>query len=205
MKVAILGRGRLACEALRVSVECGYDVRRVVVDTEPEWDESLSGYTSRLYPQVPLDTSGDWRSLVGEDLDLILSVGYTRIIGRMLIDGPARTLNLHLGRLPEYRGMRPINWALKNGDSVAGVTLHEVTEAIDAGPIVAQTLFTIWPDVDEVRDVWERAVHAGEGILRSVLPKADRIKAVPQDETKAYYYHASDIALLGERSDWVRP
>lgn len=205
MNVAIIGRGRLACEALKVAVECGYDVRRVVVDTEPEWDESLSGYARRLYPDVPLDLSGDWRALLDVDLDLVLSVQYTRIIGADLIDGKARVLNLHLGKLPEYRGMRPINWVLKNGESVAGVTLHEVDTGIDTGPIVAQSTFSIWPDVDEVRDVWLRAVHAGEGILRSVLPIVDRLKAVPQDESRAAYYNTADMALLGERADWTRP
>jgi methionyl-tRNA formyltransferase len=204
--LAIIGRGHLGIVALETVVAQRWDVRAVVVNhEEPAWDRSLSSYVERFYPRIPLDRSGDWRQLVGVDVNLVLSVMYDRIIGADLIDGPARILNLHLGKLPEYRGMRPINWALKNGESVAGVTLHEVDTGIDTGPIVAQTTFSIWPDLDEVRDVFGRAVRAAEGILRDTLPIVDRIKAVPQNELAAGYYSSTDMPRLGDRSDWTRP
>lgn len=203
--VAIIGRGHLARVALNVAVAERWTVRRVVVNAhEPDWDISLSGFTKMTYPKIDLDTSGDWRNLIGLDVDLVLSVMYDRIIGAELCDGPARVLNLHLGKLPEYRGMRPINWALKNGESVAGVTLHEVDTGIDTGPIVAQSTFSIWPDRDEVKDVYGRAVRAAETLLRDVLPIVDQIKAVPQDETRAAYYSAKDMPRLGDRLDWTR-
>jgi methionyl-tRNA formyltransferase len=203
--VAILGRGHLGVVALETCLNLRWDVRRVVTTAlEPAWDRCLSSYASRVHPEVSLDTSGDWRTLIDLDVDLILSVMYDRIIGRDLIEGPARVLNLHLGKLPEYRGMRPINWSLKNGESVAGVTLHEVDEGIDTGPIVAQTTFSIFPDVDEVRDVYGRAVRAGEAILRDTLPIIDKIKAVPQDDSLAGYYSAADAVRLGDRADWER-
>lgn len=203
--IAIIGRGHLGICALHAATVARYDIRRVVVNRiEPEWDRSLRRHVERFYPMVDLDTSGDWRTLIGADVDLILSVMYDRIIGRELIDDAPRVLNLHLGKLPEYRGMRPINWALRNGESVAGVTLHEVDPGIDTGPIVAQTTFSIFPEVDEVRDVYGRAVRAAEHILLDILPIVDRIKAVPQDETRAAYYSAADIPRLGDRADWTR-
>lgn len=205
MKIAILGRGRLGIRAVQAAASFGWDIRRVVTNrVEPAWDAYLSMYVRDKHPGVELDMSGNWRSLMGLDVDLILSVMYDRIIGRDLIAGPARVLNLHLGKLPEYRGMRPINWALRNSESVAGVTLHEVDEGIDTGPIVAQSTFSIWPEVDEVRDVYGRAIHAAEGILTGVLPIVDQIKAVPQDGFCAGYYSAADAALLGDRLDWTR-
>lgn len=202
---ALLGRGHLGIVALEAALAAQYDVRWVVVNAvEPDWDRSLSTYVRRFHPRIDLDTSGDWRHLIGVDVDLILSVMYDRIIGPALVYGPARVLNLHLGKLPEYRGMRPVNWALRNGESIAGVTLHEVDTGIDTGPIVAQTTFSIWPDVDEVRDVYGRAVRAGEHILRDTLPIVDRIKAVPQDEARARYYPGADMGKLGDRLDWTR-
>lgn len=205
MRLAIIGRGHLAIVALSTAAAHRMDVRKVVVNEhEPEWDRSLSAFARRFHPTVDLDTSGDWRRLLGLDVDVILSVMYDRIIGRDLIkDGP-RVLNLHLGKLPEYRGMRPVNWALKIGDRMAGVTLHEVDAGIDTGPIVAQTTFSIFPEFDEVRDVYGRAVRAAESILRDHMTVLDRLPAVPQDETSARYYTAADALLLGDRSDWTR-
>jgi methionyl-tRNA formyltransferase len=203
MRFAIIGRGHLAVIAFDVLRKLGTVVKVVTNRIEPLWDARLRAHVGRLYPQVDLDTSGDWRQLLGTDADLVLSVMYDRIIGRELID-QTRVLNLHLGKLPEYRGMRPVNWALKNGESVAGVTLHEVDEGIDTGPIIAQTTFSIFPDVDEVKDVYGRSVRAAENILRDYLPIVDLLKATPQDESRAHYYSAADIARLGERTDWTR-
>lgn len=209
--IAILGRGRLGCAAVREALAAGWDVRMVVTNKpEPAWDLTpqrmlLSDNVPYAWPRIPVDRSGDWRNLIGLEVDVVLSVLYDRIIGKALIDGPARVLNLHLGKLPEYRGMRPINWALHKGDATAGVTLHEVDEGIDTGPIVGQTTFSIWPEVDEVRDVYRRAVHAAEGILRDTMPRLDVLPAVAQDESRAAYYNAQESALvLGERTNWTR-
>lgn len=204
--VAIIGRGHLGIVAVEEVMALRWDLRQVVVNhDEPDWDRCLSSYVRRTWPTVPVAQSGDWRYLVDLDVDLILSVQYDRIIKRPLVGGPARILNLHLGKLPEYRGMRPVNWALKNRESIAGVTLHEIDgEGIDDGPIVAQATFSIYPDVDEVRDVYGRAVRAGTALLRDTLPIVDHIKAVPQDECRAGYYSARDIPLLGDRTDWTR-
>lgn len=208
--IAIIGRGHLGAAAVAAALASGWDVRVVVTNRdEPAWDTAptgkvLSEHVAYVWPTIPVDRSGDWRRLVGLDVDVVLSVLYDRIIGKRLIDGRARVLNLHLGKLPEYRGMRPINWALKNGETLAGVTLHEVDEGIDTGPIVAQSTFSIWPEVDEVRDVWRRAIHAAEGILADTLPILDRLPAVAQDEARAGYYGISDIARLGDRAGWTR-
>jgi peptidoglycan/xylan/chitin deacetylase (PgdA/CDA1 family) len=48
------------------------------------------------------------------------------------------TLNLHKGRVPQYRGMPPAFWELWNDESEVGCTVHRVEAALDAGPIVAE-------------------------------------------------------------------
>jgi methionyl-tRNA formyltransferase len=67
-----------------------------------------------------------------------LSVHYQRIVPASLIDAYAGLWNLHPGLLPWGRGMFPVFWALWEG-TPAGATLHELVEALDAGPVVAQT------------------------------------------------------------------
>ena len=47
-------------------------------------------------------------------------------------------LNVHDGLLPEYAGFSPMLWALLNRESHVGVTVHEMNEVLDGGPIVAQ-------------------------------------------------------------------
>jgi hypothetical protein len=115
-----------------------------------------------------------------------------------------RILNLHNGPLPRYRGVSPINWALKNGETSHGVTIHEITEGIDDGPIVAQATYSIHPDIDEVVDVYHRALRFGQLLFEETMPRLDEIHARPQDHSAATYYSGKQNALLGDRRGFTR-
>jgi folate-dependent phosphoribosylglycinamide formyltransferase PurN len=53
------------------------------------------------------------------------------------------SINLHSGRVPEYRGSAPGFWELYNGESEVGITIHKVVKRLDAGPILLQELFPL--------------------------------------------------------------
>lgn len=52
-------------------------------------------------------------------------------------------LNMHGGAIPQYRGANVLQWAIINGESELGITWHELVEAIDAGPIWAESRIKI--------------------------------------------------------------
>ena len=71
--------------------------------------------------------------------DLILVAGCTRILGPELLAAPRLgALNFHPSRLPDYRGKEPLFWALLRGETSVALTVHRVTEDVDAGPILFQ-------------------------------------------------------------------
>ena len=84
------------------------------------------------YREIPQLGQPGWRP------GLAFSVFYDRIIHEPFIGRCDRILNLHNSPLPKYRGVSPINWALKNGEEKHGVTIHEITPRIDDGPVLAQ-------------------------------------------------------------------
>lgn len=49
------------------------------------------------------------------------------------------TINLHKGKLPDYRGMPPAFWEIWEGQSSVGCTVHKVEATLDTGPIVIET------------------------------------------------------------------
>lgn len=55
------------------------------------------------------------------------------------------SINLHCGRLPDYKGAPPAFWELLNGEREVGVTVHRVTAKLDAGPILAARTFPLDP------------------------------------------------------------
>lgn len=71
--------------------------------------------------------------------DLLVSVAGNEIFRRPLLDlAPQGCLNLHSALLPRYRGLLPSFWVLKNRERESGVSVFQVDEGIDSGPILVQ-------------------------------------------------------------------
>jgi methionyl-tRNA formyltransferase len=207
--VVVLGKGDLAiqvAEWFRDSPD--HELRHIVpVIPEPTWSGSLQGWAEAA--GVPAVASGRYRDLQpGEDgkvADLGISIFYDRIFDAAGIALFGRLLNIHNGPLPRYRGVSPINWALKNEETEHGVTIHEITPGIDDGPIVARLLYSIHPEVEEVIDVYHRALRYAWLLFQDTMPILDSIVARPQDESQALYYGRKHDPLLDERSGFRRP
>jgi phosphoribosylglycinamide formyltransferase-1 len=69
---------------------------------------------------------------------------FTRVVTRELFTLHA-TFNIHPSLLPAFRGLRPIERMLAARARFFGTTLHLVSEAIDGGPVVAQTVMPVTP------------------------------------------------------------
>jgi len=48
-------------------------------------------------------------------------------------------LNMHGGKIPEFRGANVLQWAIIQGEEEIGVTWHQIVEQVDAGPIWAES------------------------------------------------------------------
>ena len=72
---------------------------------------------------------------------------------------------MHPSALPKYRGPSPVLWAIRNGDPYLGMTVHRMTERIDAGPVLAQVDDLPIPDEVTREDVWELTKAALPGLL----------------------------------------
>ena len=79
---------------------------------------------------------------------------------------------MHAGKLPEYRGRNIINWAIINGETEIGVTVHLVDHGIDTGDILLQRILPIaWTDT--YGDVLDRVVR-DDSRARRREPRPDR-------------------------------
>jgi len=205
--VVILGKGTLAiriAEWFHGSKQ--YRLQAVVpVVPEPTWTDSLTKW-ARL-DGVAVAESGQYTDvfqIIEEPIDLAFSVFYDKILPGSFIEACGRVLNIHNGPLPRYRGVSPINWALKNNEQRHGITIHEITPGIDDGPIVAQLDYTIYPEFDEVIDVYGRAMEYGWTLFHQTISLLDQIQPVPQDNTRATYFRRQDDELLGDRRYFTR-
>ena len=70
--------------------------------------------------------------------DLLVLADYGQIVPRELLEVRHGALNLHPSLLPRHRGATPIPAAILAGDAETGVTLMQMDQGLDTGPIVAQ-------------------------------------------------------------------
>ncbi len=119
--------------------------------------------------------------------DLIFSFYYRDLLPAPLLQAARLgAFNMHGSLLPRYRGRAPVNWAVVNGETRTGATLHVMTEKADAGDIVDQEAVVIGPD-DTALDVQRRVTAAAMEILGRRLEdvKAGRAPRRPQNEALA--------------------
>jgi len=199
--VVVLGKGNLAVHVAKYFHEKSDDYRLVCVvpnDDEPAWaGAKLADYA--YFRDIPCVTVNDITNI-----DIAFSIYHDRILKKDFIDRCGRIFNLHNGPLPRYRGVRPVNWALKNGENEHGVTIHEISPGIDDGPIIAQVKFSIYPEIDEVWDVYLRCLAFGKQLFDSTIERLNDIIPRPQDHGQATIYYSKQNHLLGDRTDWRR-
>jgi methionyl-tRNA formyltransferase len=78
-------------------------------------------------------------------------------------------LNLHGSYLPKYRGRVPVNWAVINGESETGATLHYMVKEPDAGDIVDQERVDI-AFTDTAHDVFGKVTDAAVRVIARAWP-----------------------------------
>ncbi len=137
--------------------------------------------------------------------DFLFSFYYRNMLNTALLAVPKRgALNMHGSLLPKYRGRVPVNWAVINGESETGATLHYMTVKPDAGDIVDQQAVTILSD-DTAADVFHKVTQAAARVLDHSLPAliAGNAPRTPQDLTRGSYYGGRGPA--DGRIDWRLP
>jgi phosphoribosylglycinamide formyltransferase 1 len=79
-------------------------------------------------------------------VDLVCLAGFMRLLGPAFVDAfPNRILNIHPSLLPAFPGVDAQRQALEHGVKISGATVHLVTTALDAGPIVLQAAVPVMP------------------------------------------------------------
>ncbi len=128
----------------------------------------LDDYPSRKERDLAM---ADWLERRG--VQLVVCAGYMHLLTPAFLDRfPGRVVNVHPSLLPAFPGTRPIEDALAAGVRETGVTVHQVDEGVDSGPILAQERVPVLPG-DTPETLRER-LHAVEhrllpAVVRTLL------------------------------------
>ena len=101
------------------------------------------------------------------EIDLIILAGFMRVLGKNITEKfYGKMINLHPSLLPLYPGLNTHTQALNNKDEYHGISIHFVSDELDAGPLIAQGKFLVKADDD-----LEKLVSKIHKVEHDLLPK----------------------------------
>ncbi len=198
MKAIVFAYHDIGCVGLKALVEAGYDVQAVFTHTDSPDENNFFASVARTGAELNLPVYAPedvnhplWVSRIRElQPDVIFSFYYRNMLSEEILSlAPNGGFNLHGSLLPRYRGRAPVNWALLNGETETGVTLHKMVKRPDAGDIVGQQVVSITPQ-DTALTLHGKVRDAAQALLQHYLPvmKKGEITLTPQDESQASYF-----------------
>lgn len=147
------------------------DVELVGIVTSPGAHPAILGHNalSRIADHLRIPLLRLWRvndeharqDLASLDADAVVMASFDQIIGARALAIPKHGwMNIHPSLLPRYRGPEPVYWALAEGATETGITLHRAVAKFDAGPVLAQRRVGIDPS-DTAGTLTRRLAAAG--------------------------------------------
>ena len=119
-------------------------------------------------------------------VDLMITIGYGKILTLDELSAPTfGSINLHFSLLPRWRGAAPVQRSIEAGDSVTGVTVFQLDEGMDTGPIYLMKRFALDDDITSDELFTELAEMGSEALLESLAMIESGVKPTPQSSTDA--------------------
>jgi len=132
--------------------------------------------------------------------DLAVVAAYGLILPKPILDAPkSGCVNIHASLLPRWRGAAPIQRAILAGDTVSGVTIMQMDEGLDTGPMLLKRELQL--DRKNAGQVTEELANLGASALLKWLETPSPPE--PQPENGATY--APKVDKAEARIDWNRP
>ena len=137
-------------------------------------------------------------------VDVAVVAAYGLILPRQILCAPRLgCLNVHASLLPRWRGAAPIQRALLAGDTETGITIMQMDEGLDTGPILLQQAVSIAPGASAAGLSSELAELAS-GLMLEALVAIAHGTLVPEPQPQDGVTYARKIDREDGRLDWRR-
>lgn len=197
-KILFFGTEDFSAASLSALIAAGYTIAAVVTkpDSKKGRGHKLSAPLVKeiaLAHDIPV-----WQpqklATIADDIKKLqpiagVLVSYGKIIPQSIIDlFTPGIINVHPSLLPKYRGPSPIESAIVNGDATTGVSIMQLSSAMDAGPVYRQTRINL-TGTETGPLLYKKLAQIGADELTSVLPTilAGLLQPTEQDDTQVTY------------------
>lgn len=154
---------------------------QLVISNRPEAAGLLKaddmGVTAICIDHRDFDSRPDFEAeldaaLRAHDIDFVVCAGFMRVLTSGFVKKWVHKLiNIHPSLLPKYKGLHTHQRALEAGDTQHGCTVHWVSEGVDEGEVIAQSLLHIRTD-DTTESLSKRVQALEHGLYPTALVAA---------------------------------
>ena len=213
MNLVFAGTPEFAVPALKALLDAGHTVAAVY--TQPDRPAGRGRKLAMspvkqfaLEHELPvcqptsLKTDAEAEALRALRPDAMIVIAYGLILPKSILRIPKYgCINVHASLLPRWRGAAPIQRAIEAGDAFTGVTIMQMDEGLDTGPMLA-THETPIDAHDTAASLHDRLSALGASLLADTLAKLEdgAVTPQPQDGTQATY--AAKLKKDEARLDW---
>lgn len=224
MKVVFAGTPEFAASALRSLLDAGFTVPLVLTQPDRPAGRGMQLQASAvkqvalahgievLQPlSLRMDAKDPQRALeakaaherLATDYDVMVVAAYGLILPRSTLDIKP-CINIHGSILPRWRGAAPIHRAIEAGDAETGVTIMEMEEGLDTGPMLLMERIAI-EETDTTGSLHDKLAALGARMIVDALRRMEGglLEAVPQPEEGVTY--AAKIGKEEAKLDWSLP
>ena len=139
------------------------------------------------------------------EADAAVVAAYGLILPSPILAAPRLgCLNVHASLLPRWRGAAPIQRAILAGDRETGITIMQMDEGLDTGPIVLQQPVPVLPETT-AGELAERLADLGARLTAEALDGIAAGKLMPRPQPNDGVTYAPKIRREEARLDWLLP
>jgi methionyl-tRNA formyltransferase len=213
LRIVFMGTPAFAAVALKALVDAGHEV--VAVYSQPPRPKGRGLETQKspvhalaeelgiaVRTPVSLKSVEEAAAFAAMHADVAVVAAYGLILPKAILDAPRHgCLNIHASLLPRWRGAAPIQRAIMAGDARTGVTIMQMEQGLDTGPMLLKEELAIGADTD-AGALHDALAKIGARLIVEALEQLPDLKAAPQPGDGVTY--AAKITKEEARIDWRR-
>jgi methionyl-tRNA formyltransferase len=215
-RIAFMGTPDFAVPALLALIDSGHDIAAVYTQPPREAGRGqqprrspvhATALARNLQVRTPatLKPPEEHAGFASLGLDAAVVVAYGLLLPKAILVAPRLgCLNIHASLLPRWRGAAPIQRAIMAGDTETGITIMQMDEGLDTGPMLLQDRLPIMPEDDAGR-LHDKLAAMGARLILQALDDLAAQRTTPQRQPTLGATYATKITRDDECLDWRRP
>ena len=214
MKVVFAGTPEFAAVALRALHEAGFDIPLVLTQPDRPAGRGMQLHASAVKqyalahgidvlqplslrmdskdPERAMQASAAHQRLKSLDYDVMVVAAYGLILPLSTLN-IRPCINIHGSLLPRWRGAAPIHRAIEAGDTETGVTIMEMEEGLDTGPMLMMERVAIAPS-DTTATLHDKLAALGGQMIVAALRELEQGKLTPVAQPEQGVSYAAKIS-----------